>query len=93
MKIYDKVYKLLNKHPQLRDDDKKLCWSYWAIEGKAWNTMTKEAYLSATSESSITRAKRKVQEEHPELRGKSYESRQSLSIEARDTHGVSVYRD
>ena len=67
MTLYDIVYKLLKDHPTLRSDDKKLTWSVWAKEGLAWETMTKEAYLKATSAESITRARRKVQEEHPEL--------------------------
>lgn len=90
MKLFDRVYKLLKDHQELRDDDKKLTWSVWALEGLAWNMMTKEAYLKATSAESITRARRKVQEEYPLLRGKTYQDRQILAVKTRETYGSSV---
>lgn len=73
MKTYDKVKKILTDHPACRDSDKKLIFNYWIMEG----TLTKHSgdvyytypnrFISGTSAESITRARRKVQELHPEL--------------------------
>jgi hypothetical protein len=85
--IYNVVLEKLYKSERYRDDDNLLVVSIW------WNEVEKMGYdgrqMSAfqfmslyklgeiTSADTITRARRKVQEEHPHLRGKSYQSRQS----------------
>ncbi len=100
MKVFDKVVSLLKENPQLRDNDLRLYMRVLVDKGIARvNGDRIEVALNAVLKetipfSSIERARRKAQEEYPELRGNTYESRQSLAIEARDTKGVSVaYRD
>lgn len=79
MKIYDLVKELLEKHPQTRNSDKFLMWTVWTyqIEKEQGKTPLKEGipqFLAfhlfinvCTTPESITRARRKVQEQHPEL--------------------------
>lgn len=96
MKIYDKILKLLKENPQLRDNDLRLYMRVLCDKGIArvkgdLVEIGIQAILKETIPfSSVERARRKVQEEYPELRGKSYTSRQSLSIQARETRGISV---
>jgi uncharacterized pyridoxal phosphate-containing UPF0001 family protein len=72
MKVYDQVKDLLTQYPELRDSDKKLLWIVWHKLGllqrtEATNFITYPNYMKAPSSESITRARRKVQELHPEL--------------------------
>ncbi len=69
MKLYDQVYELLKNYPELRNSDKKLTWSIWRRELKLEPSQPIEyrKYLEATSFETISRARRKVQEAHPEL--------------------------
>lgn len=68
-KLYDVVKKLLVEYPVLRDNDKMLMWYVWEkqhVAGAAIMQMERFVY-DATTPESITRARRKVQENHPEL--------------------------
>jgi len=66
--LYELIKQLLTDYPSLRDSDKKLIWSVHIKEGKVMGgKISMEDFLSSTSEESITRARRRVQEEHPEL--------------------------
>jgi len=76
--LFDRVRGMLEKHPHLRDNDNALLSNIW------WNdsdSESKEEFLKELSTGnlvapeSITRARRKVQEQHPELRGKKYNER------------------
>ena len=76
MKIYDRVKKILEKYPDCRNDDKKLMWAVWWEKGLVqYDSKTPIAisrimymdFLNAPMPESITRARRKVQELHPEL--------------------------
>ena len=87
-KLKDTVYGLLKENPVYRDSDKKLCCRIWA-EQLHGVEMTKkitayqflctyssdESYLF--SQDSITRARRKWQEEDATLRGKNWVERQN----------------
>lgn len=68
-----KVKGLLETNPTLRDSDRKLIWAYWIVYDKAMPTdktvLTLEEYMKTTPGESITRARRLVQEQIPELRG------------------------
>ena len=77
MKMYDLVKDLLTKYPDLRDSDRKLiwavCWKKQLIqvnEEKMLSRMLYMNFLQAPSFESITRARRKVQELHPELQSR-----------------------
>lgn len=83
--IYEIVKQLLEKNPHLRDDDSKLIANVWHKElGGAENvakmngvqllTVIAEGQ-TLTSADSITRARRKAQENNLHLRGEKYLSR------------------
>ena len=86
-----KVINLLEKIPHLRDSDDKLVATYLFKElGKdrvelmtAMNVLQMLADGKLTSVSSILRARRKVQEQRLDLRGKSYSSRQESCLEVK----------
>lgn len=69
MKIYRFVQRLLENEPELRDSDKRLIWAVWTEMGLTYtsDTITRESFMNAPSEETITRARRKAQELHPEL--------------------------
>ena len=85
-KTKDRVILLLERFPHLRDSDSKLVASFhWYEVGKfKIQNITGEEFLSLiasekiTNADSILRARRKAQEQHLELRGQTYESRQNL---------------
>ena len=80
------VYSLLSDDPRTRDDDNLLCVIIWSRlfkklgldvrEEKAYDFLL--AYLNnkLVSADTITRARRKLQEENILLRGKKYAERQ-----------------
>lgn len=81
------VEKLLKEDKRYRDSDKKLCAKIWVIQyGGLERFKTVSAfdfimeYLKEDtflySQESIGRARRKVQEENPELRGEKYQKKQ-----------------
>jgi len=81
MKTQDQVFKVLMKRPEARDNDNYLIWLVWQNFYKASmaDMMTfREDFINnkIPSADSITRYRRKIQEEHIELRGKKYEERQ-----------------
>lgn len=76
------VKELLERHPHLRDNDEKLCANFWYIEaGLYTKDMSAYDFIQMYSErritlsDSITRMRRKIQEETPELRGQLWEKR------------------
>ena len=91
--LKEKVEILLTKFPELRDDDKLLVTKMWFYELKKYEVepslMTAmqffEIYQQNVLSNSdlITRARRKIQEENPELRGKSWEERHKEGEETR----------
>ena len=56
--------------PELRDSDKKLFWDICKRKGYVGfdGVMTRQNFMSAPAFESVSRARRKVQENHPELR-------------------------
>lgn len=90
-----RVTALLIKYPHLRDDQHKLAANIWAVE---LSKMGYEAYKisgfdflklysqgKVSSEETIARARRKVQEENPHLRGVKYEERKAEEEKTRQT--------
>ena len=84
MKTKDKVRYWLTKYEHLRDNDYKLCCNIWNQELKEYIIMdnsTARDFLriyalgKLTSAPSIKRARAKLQEEDPELRGSKYKLR------------------
>lgn len=83
-KIEHRIIKWLTDHPELRDSDDRLVANMWAEdmggshELKVQTAMTflkKYAAGELTMSDSITRIRRKIQQERPELRGKTYKMR------------------
>lgn len=77
MNAYDLVKKVLEEKPYTRSSDKHLLWEVWFLQGctseeydDAFRTeiIKKGAWLNrALTPETVTRARRKVQEQHPEL--------------------------
>lgn len=68
MKLYDRVKKLLEDYPKLRDSDRLLIWNVWGMEGLVHDgVITKENFLKAPHTESIRRVRQKIQEQHPNL--------------------------
>jgi hypothetical protein len=66
MNLYDKVKKLLELYPEARNSDKFLVQKFWQMHDGVFVSI--EDIMKATSSESITRARRKAQEQHHELR-------------------------
>lgn len=93
--VQQHVMQLLIKYAHLRDDQHKLTANIWAIEltrsgytphmisGFDFLKLYSEGKIS--SEETIARARRKVQEEHPHLRGIKYEERKAEEERTRKT--------
>lgn len=72
MKLYDLVRELLTGYPALRDSDKKLMWALWWKLGlleiqNGESVIKRESFYKAPASESVTRARRKIQEDHPDL--------------------------
>ena len=80
LSIKEKVLELLTKYPHLRDSDEKLCANIWFSKTPSGISATDFLALYAKGElpssESITRCRRKIQEENPSLRGSLYKERQ-----------------
>lgn len=97
-KVGDIVEKLLKEDKRYRDSDKKLSAKIWAIQcGGMENLKNISAYeflceyvnenTELISQESIGRARRKIQEENPELRGEKYSQRQNEQEEVKNLFG------
>lgn len=83
------VKKLLTNYAHLRDSDQKLVANIWYYELNGAELSAKEfigliANKKLTNYDSITRARRKVQEEFEELRGSNYTKRKEQESEVRE---------
>lgn len=91
--LQDRVKILLTKYPEMRDSDKMLVTNFWYFEFRKMGIDVENkpiseffaAYQSGVIPSAdlITRARRKVQEENPDLRGDSWEERHKEASETR----------
>lgn len=91
-KLYDQVKYLLSYYPHLRSSDKALIWAVLEIQGETKNGMLdRESFMNSVAFESITRARRKVQEDFPGLqadeRVKAY--REDIARQK----GTHVYRE
>ena len=86
MKTKEIIKQMMLDKPHLKDNDYKLIAAYWFTELKHPNidskTITALDFLhkydnaELTNAETIERMRAKLQEEHPELRGRAYEIRQ-----------------
>lgn len=98
-KTKDKVKAYLEKYPYLRDNDDRLVSTVWYFELKAkgrdpYHITAVDFFnhLSAgdlTTNEAITRARRKMQEEHEHLRGEKYYERHQHQDTVKDQLGYS----
>ena len=87
MDIKQTVIELLTQYTDFKDNDNQLVAWFWKLEMEKMgypssNTPTANflklmAFGKLTSADTITRVRRLIQEENPELRGKKYEERQA----------------
>jgi hypothetical protein len=78
VKVKDKVEYLLDNYPVLRDDDNKLIAKIWWSENKSHTTrdfLIGFGNGKYTSPEAIRRARQKLQEHNPHLRGNLYKKR------------------
>ncbi len=68
MKLYDKVKKILEADEQARNSDKHLIWKVFESTSNGRDFMTYQDFIKMPAFESITRARRKIQELHIELR-------------------------
>lgn len=85
--MLDKVINLLTKYPSLRDSDERLIANIWFNHIKEIEEIDAVALLTKFSKGklpsyeSISRCRRKIQEEKPELRGLKWERRHSKKLQ------------
>ena len=89
-----RVKALLQAHSHLRDNDPRLICNIWADDMQRIRlnpkTETAEAFMlhfiagNITNPESIRRSRAKLQEEEPELRGKSYTERHKKADNIKD---------
>ena len=79
MDLKDRIKQILVNNPKARESNNVLMASVWNKDIGGGHILDLAALASGklTSWDSATRAKRKLQEEHPELRGQSYNLRKA----------------
>ena len=86
--IKDTVRRILINHPETRDDDRLLCLKVWAEQNPNLRSPYTSFYGFAqdflsekyADTESIRRTRQKLQNQHPELRGRNYMARQAASL-------------
>ena len=85
--LKDKVMELLTSTPDLRNSDNKLIATIWLEESKEddskFDLLMSLSSGKYTTPESITRVRRKIQEQCPELRGEVRIERERLAEEMR----------
>ena len=90
---YEQVKTILAKYPITRDDDMMLYGQFLFQNGKVggeekfYDVLASAKKRKLPSYESVTRARRKVQEKEPSLRGKRYSQRHKAEEEYRDYYG------
>ena len=90
-KVLDQVKDLLTNHPHLRDDDERLMATMWfkhmeekLEEMSAFDLLKQLATSNLPSYESISRCRRKLQEECPELRGEKWDKRHKAQEDVKE---------
>lgn len=90
---YDKVKEIMELRPETRDDDFKLYAIFvyktvgLAAKERFYDVMYKHNEYNLPSYESVTRARRKVQENEPRLRGTKRAARLEMEEEYREYYG------
>jgi hypothetical protein len=101
--MQDKVKHILLTKRHCRDNDVYLIYEIWAKELAKYNMDIKNMHLMPTLKmwsrkeishpSAIMRARRKVQEDHPDTRGSVWEERHKQQTQVQQDLGYNVSRD
>ena len=97
MKLYDIVKTALERDPRYRNSDSQLTWRIWADLnyavhiGDQWY-ISYDNYNRAPSSASIRRARRKIQELHPELRATDPKVKRERGKKS-DQKGTHIFRE
>ena len=86
MTIKDKIKLVLEQKPEMRSSDSKLLLYYWRRQGLELTPEQERIFIDkCTSSESITRARRIVQEENPDLQATEeiQETRQQKAVDYR----------
>ena len=89
-KINEIVRELLEKKPELRDNDNLLMAEIWSAESNMFNFMTKFKSGKLHSPESIRRTRQRLQEDYPHLRGNLYDARQKHQVKVKQELGYKV---
>lgn len=90
--IYTVVRNLLRDNQLYRNSDRALIWAILELQGHVKNgQLSREDFLDSIAFESITRARRKVQEDYPELAASKFTKEKRKSIQ--DEKGTHIYRD
>lgn len=86
---YDWVKEILIKYPLLRDSNERLYWLYlkeigYDVEVSFTQALKDMHHRVIPYVDSLGRASRKVQEDHPNLRGKFYNKRKKRQQEVKE---------
>jgi hypothetical protein len=88
--IIDIVRELLEKKPELRDNDNLLMATIWESQSNILNFFHRFKTGKLHSPESIRRARQKLQEEYQHLRGDLYEIRQKRQVKVKEELGYKV---
>lgn len=87
---YDFVKSLLEKYPDTRDDDMKLyataCWKLKIPDAGFYSVTYHHKDYKLPNYESLTRARRKVQQNEEHLRGSRYKNRQNEERKYREQY-------
>ena len=88
--IKDIVFSLLQKWPEMRDNDRQLMLNVWAFQDGGLIDLRFKDFANDfkngkyADPESIRRTRQKIQELHPELRGKTYAARTGLMLQMKE---------
>ena len=88
--ILDRIVNLLTKYPSLRDSDERLVANIWHNQLDSVDNLTAKEFLSHFAEGklhsyeSISRCRRKIQEEEYTLRGHKWNKRHKKQKKVKD---------
>ena len=85
--IYDKVKEILEDYPDARENYTHLYWIFYN-ERDFFHILAEIRSKRLPSFEAVSRARRKVQEDHPHLRGKTYGKRLEKEHEVRQAINV-----
>lgn len=62
MRLFDRVYRIMQQYPTTRDSDRLLLIEVWRTQGLELTAEQQQKFMGVASAESVTRARRKIQE-------------------------------